>query len=460
MLPREKIRELTGFGMASKADAYLFSVTSVDEIRRALEAAVGARRQVILRGAGRSYGDASILPEAVAIDLTTMNQVLAWNPETGVIDCEPGVTIEQLWRHCLPCGWWPPVVSGTMFVTLGGALAMNIHGKNNFKVGTLGDHVLEVDCMLADGSIRTFKPRDGYFESVVSSAGTLAIFTRIRLQMKAVQSGMLNVYAESASNWEDQFDLFESNAEIADYMVGWVDCFAKGKHAGRGQFHAAWHDQEASRDTLLEESQDLPANILGVFPKRHVWRILRIVNNPIGVRLLNLAKYYSSRLIGNRSFHRQSLVAFSFLLDYVPDWRNSYLPDGFIQYQSFIPTERAHEVFRRQIELCHSSHYVPYLGVLKKHRPDNFMLSHGVDGYSLALDFPATPRRWPELLDLAHRMNNLVREAGGRFYLAKDSTLRPEDYTEAATRLKIAKDALDPDGLFSSSLAERIGLVR
>lgn len=460
MLPRDSVREVTGFGMASRADGYVVEARSIEDIQSAFDLARKSERKVVLRGAGRSYGDASILSEGIILDLTQMNRFLSWDRETGIAECEPGVTIEGLWRTGLPNGWWPPVVSGTMFPTLGGALGMNIHGKNNFKVGTLGENILEIDFLTPNGLLQTLSPADDLFYSAISSAGLLGIITRIKLQLKKVSSGNLKVYAESIPNWDAQFEAFEKRVENADYMVSWVDCFASGNKAGRGLFHAAWHEAEESLESLLELNQDLPPKIFGVLPKSQVWRFLKPLNNRFGMKRINAAKHLSAKLIGDKKMHSQSLVAFSFLLDYVPDWRNAYLPDGFIQYQTFVPKEHARQVFAHQIELAQADKLEPFLGVLKKHKPDPFLFSHGVDGFSLALDFKVTQRTWPKLESLAHRMNDLVLEAGGRFYLAKDSTLRPEDarrYLGAnLAKLQDLKHELDPQGILNSELANRI----
>lgn len=462
VLPRDALREIAGFGLTSRADSYVFQPTTVDEIRDVFALARQTGRQVVLRGAGRSYGDPAIAAEALALDLTKMRRFISWSAESGTADCEPGVTIEDLWRTGLPNGWWPPVVSGTMFPTLGGTLAMNIHGKNNFRMGTLGENVLEIDFLLVDGTLRTLTPADDLFFAAISSAGLLGVITRIKLKLKRVKSGNLKVYAESIPNWEAQFEAFEKRVDNVDYMVSWVDCFARGKAAGRGLFHAAWHDTEPDSESLLELNQDLPPKIMGVIPKDQVWRLLKPLNNRFGMRFLNFAKHLSAKKIGNEKMHKQSLVEFSFLLDYVPDWRKAYLPGGFIQYQTFVPREHARRVFAAQISLSQDARMEPFLGVLKKHRPDRFLLSHGVEGFSLALDYKVTERSWPVLQGLCHRMNDLVTAAGGRFYLAKDSTLRPEDAAaylgDSLGRLRELKRELDPCGVLTSALAQRIGL--
>lgn len=465
MIPLGRLERLSGFGFTAAADGFVYRPTSVAEIREAFELARRAGRQATLRGAGRSYGDANIGAECVVLDLTRMNRILAWDAQTGVLECEGGATIEALWRHVIEDGYWPPVVSGTMYPTVAGALAMNIHGKNNFRVGTLGEQVLELDVVLPDGRLLTLTPQDELFFAVISGFGSLGAITRVKLRMKEVAGGELRVLPVSVANWEEQFRAFEAHERDADYMVSWVDCFARGRAAGRGLFHAAWYagGEGSYSATLKPSNQDLPDTILGLVPKSTVWRVLKMFCNRPGMRMMNWAKHLSSRMLGDGKMHDQSLVGFSFLLDYVPNWRRAYLPGGFIQYQSFVPKEAAREVFAAQVRMQQDARLESFLGVMKRHRPDRFLFSHGVDGYSLALDFKATRRNLGRLQNLCHRMNDLVLAAGGRFYFAKDSTLRPEDVraylgAEALARYRRFKRECDPEGLLTSELARRLDL--
>lgn len=466
MLPPEKIQRLVGYGLRQNGDGYLYRPTSVDEIRRVLDLARQSGRKVVLRGAGRSYGDANVGSECVIIDINRMNRVLSWDAQNGIIDCESGVTIEALWRTTIEDGYWPPVVSGTMYPTLGGALAMNIHGKNSFKVGTLGEQVIELDVLFPTGELLTLMPGDELFYAVVSSAGLLGIITRAKLKMKRIHSGNLKVLAVSCANWDEQFAVFNRYEHDADYLVSWIDCFGKGSGVGRGQIHAAWYVNEASQypSSLWPDNQDLPDSIMGVFPKSSMWLILKQFNNRPGMRFINYAKHTASKLLGNGKEHEQSLVGFSFLLDYVPNWRKAYLPGGFIQYQSFVPREHAKEVFSQQIALQRDVKLESFLGVFKLHKPDKFLFSHAVDGYSLALDFKVTRKNWSRLEKLCHRMNDVVLQAGGRFYFAKDSTLRPSDVRaylgeDALNRFRKFRAEHDPEGILSTDLARRLDLI-
>ena len=458
-LPLESITRLSGFGASTFIEAYLFQPTNTEEVQEAFDRAKKSGFQIVLRGAGRSYGDAAIGAECLALDFSHFNRILNWDPQAGIIEAEPGVTIEDLWRKCLPEGWWPPVVSGTMYPTLGGALAMNIHGKNAFKEGTLGEHVFELDVLFPNGTQQTLTQKDVLFFSVISSAGLLGVITRVKLQMKRVESGLLDVRAQSIRNWDEQFSAFEEQKGASDYMVSWIDAFG----SGRGLFHSANYVHENLAHSLKKESQDLPSKTLGLIPKAQVWRMLKLFNNRQSMKALNLAKHLSGRNVGNRKTHRQSLVAFNFLLDYVPNWQNAYFPGGFIQYQSFVPKESAKEVFQEQMSMQKAERLENYLSVMKRHRPDRFLFSHGVDGFSLAMDFKVTSSNWPRLQKLCWRMNEFVVSAGGRFYFAKDSTLRPSDVEaylgpEAVSSYRRLKAEFDPEGLLTSGLAKRLGL--
>ena len=451
--------------MSSAALGYVYRPVNADGIQAVFEEARRAGRTVGLRGAGRSYGDAALNAEGVVLDLTRMNRILEWDPHEGLVTAEPGVTIQQLWQHTVEDGWWPPVVSGTMFPTLGGALAMNIHGKNNWKVGPIGDHVREFDLLLPTGRTMTCSREDNadLFHAAISGFGMFGVFTRITLQMKRIYSGLLDVQAFSVRNFDDLFQKFEARLSRSDYLVGWIDCFARGAALGRGQVHQA-SDLMSGEDTSPAQSlrvvnQELPDAILGVVPKSLLWRLMKPFVNDPGMRLINAAKYWSGARHDGR--FRQSQAGFAFLLDYVPNWKFSYRPGGLIQYQSFVPAREAKRTFSRQLELAHRYGLVPYLGVFKRHRPDAFLMTHAVDGYSLALDFAVNSSNRGALLSLTAELDRVVVEAGGRFYFAKDSAMHRMSLSdvvgeERMQRFRRLKAVCDPEELLQTNLYRRL----
>jgi len=459
-----------GWGMAVGACSRVLRPRSVEEIRECYDTARADGVPLGLRGGGNSYGDASVNERGHVLDVSRMNRTLAWDAERGVVEAEPGVTIEMLWKRILPDGWWPRVVSGTMFPTLAGALAANIHGKNNFKVGTIGDATVEFDIVLPTGEVRTCsrETNSDLFHAAIGGFGMLGTFSRIVLQTKKVYSGDLWVKGVSTRNLREMMDYFEAHKAEADYLVGWIDCFATEHDAGRGLIHHAWYrepfeDPHPER-TLTVAHQELPANILGVFPKNQVWRALRLFNCDAGMRMINLAKFHAGRVEGMGDPYLQSHAGFSFLLDYVPNWKWAYgrepVRRGLIQYQPFVPAAAAHDVFVELLERCHRAGHVPYLGVFKRHRPDPFWLTHAVDGWSFAMDFKVDPARRAGLWQLCDEMTEVVLAAGGRFYFAKDLVIDGADTRRFLPRDRLAafealKRELDPDGLLENNLTRR-----
>jgi FAD/FMN-containing dehydrogenase len=465
VLPADRLRQLENFGHSISTPAYLYRPTRGEQVAELFRHARKGGLHIGLRGAGRSYGDASLNSGGIILDFQRMNRILEWDPESGVIKVEPGVTIEQLWKYTLEDGWWPPIVPGTMYPTIGGCLGSNIHGKNNWKAGTLGEHVLEFTALLPSGREVTCSPkkREELFYAIISGIGILGVFTSITLQMKKIYSGTLNVHAWVEPGLEDMLRAVDASKEN-DYVVGWVDCMTGKRALGRGQMHTANYP-EAGEDPLPNQSlrldnQVLPDTFFGIVPKSILWRFMQLFTNNPGWRVVNAAKYAANRTVGNHKRYPQSLIAFNFLLDYIPNWELSYGKGGLIQYQSFLPKETARDGYLEMLKLCKRRRLPSYLGVLKRHRPDDFLLSHAVDGYSLALDFRVTDRNRPELLKLTRDLNKIALEAGGRFYFAKDSTLTPEVVQaylgeETVRRFRKLKTECDPASILQTDLYRR-----
>ena len=402
------------------------------------------------------------------LDLTEMNAIVHFDAETGLMVAQAGVTIEQIWRYSLPKAYWPPVVPGTMYPTLGGLLAMNIHGKNNWKYGTIGEHVVSFRMMTVDGEILTCSREENpeLFHAAIGSFGMLGCFIEVSIKLKKIHSGLLDVTALPVSDLGQMISWLDTHRDDYDYLVGWVDCFAAGPKLGRGLIHAASYLAEGEDSnpeaSLKRSAQDLPKDLFFVIPKAWLWRGLKFFMNDFGMRLVNFAKFQMGCLGRTRDKRtRQAHAAFNFLLDYVPDWKKAYLPGGLIQYQSFVPKENAREMHSHLIQLCHRSNLVPYLGVYKRHKPDPFLLTHAVDGFSLAMDFKVTERNRDRLWDLAHRMDELVLEAGGRFYFAKDSSMLATTAhriwpAESLALFRSLKERYDPDDILQTSLSRRL----
>jgi len=464
-LPLERLVRLENFGHSLSGSAWLYQPNTIEQLEDLFALARQQGLSIGLRGAGRSYGDAALNPGQIVLDLRALNRIRVWDAQHGRITVEPGVTIEQLWKAVLADGWWPPVVPGTMFPTIGGCLAANIHGKNNWQAGPLGEHVLEFEALLPNGKRVTCSPdkNSALFFAMIGGMGLLGVFTSITLQLKQIESGSVQVTGWAAPTLPKLLAAVDEH-KASDYVVGWVDCTAFGNRLGRGQIHVARYlhsgEDPNAEASLNLAAQVLPDRMFGVLPKRLLPPLMAPFVNNLGTWAVNTAKYLANRTLGNHKTYRQSLVGFNFLLDYIPDWERSYGRGGLVQYQSFLPKHLAAQVYLNMLRLCKRSGLPSYLGVLKRHRPDKFLLSHAVDGYSLALDFRVTPGNRARLVALADRLDKLVIQANGRFYFAKDSSLQRSEVSSflgasIIQKFKALKHKVDPDSLLQTDLYRR-----
>jgi len=466
-LPLDRLTRLSGFGRSSSSLAYLYRPTRVEEVVELFAMAARQGLTVGLRGSGRSYGDAALNGGQIVLDFRRMNRILEWNPATGVIRVEPGVTIQQLWQYTLEDGYWPPVVPGTMFPTLGGCLGMNIHGKNNYRVGPIGEHVLAFTALLPNGETVACSRAENsdLFHALISGAGLLGVFTSITLKLKKIYSGQVQVHGWATANLRETMTAIEEFKTERDYVVGWIDSIVGGAALGRGQIHTANYLAEGedprAAQTLRPDYQILPDTFFGLVPKSSLWMFMRPFGNNFGWGLVNTAKYLSARYYEHQKKYWQSLVAFSFLLDYVPNFEKAYGSGGLIQYQVFLPKETALAVYQEILLRSQKRGLPSYLAVIKRHRPDQFLFTHATDGYSLALDFRVTRQNARALQEMTNDLNRLVAEAGGRFYFAKDSTLTPHIAArylgdETLARFHALKQRCDPQHLLQTELYRRV----
>lgn len=463
VLPLGNLTRLENIGHSIRSSAWLYQPERIEQLDELFALARQRGLSITLRGAGRSYGDAALNGGQIVLDLQKLDRVKRWDAQRGRITVEPGVTIEQLWKHVLVDGWWPPVVPGTQYPTLGGCLAANIHGKNNWKVGPLGEHVVEFEALLPTGKRVTCSPRKNtdLFYAMIGGMGLLGVFISITLQLKHIYSGNLEVGAWAEPSLRGMLTAVDEH-KGSDYVVGWMDCVAPGRSLGRGQIHTARYYQPGEdpngERSLSLKAQALPERMFGIIPKQLIPVLMSPFANNFGTWGVNTAKYLANRTIGNHKTIRESLVSFSFLLDHFPI--ADFGGPGFIQYQSFLPKEAAHDAYLAILQRCKRAGLPSYAGVLKRHRPDKFLLSHAVDGYSLALDFRVTPRNRARLVTLAAELDPIVLDAGGRFYFAKDSTLRRATVasylgSKAIQKFKKLKRKADPENLLQSDLYRR-----
>src|SRR5688572_7378023 len=283
--------------MAVGGRARVSRPTTAEQIADAFASVRAAGGSIALRGAGCSYGDAALNGGGHVLDLSAMNRVLAFDPERGTARVEPGVTVRDLWRRVIPFGWWPKVVSGTAAVSMGGAAAMNIHGKNNFAVGPFGECIRSFTLLTPRGeSLHCSREQNAdLFHAAISGFGMLGCFTELELELKKVHSGRLRVSAIPARDLAHELQILEDLRGEADYLVSWVDLHACGAGLGRGLMHRA--DQfEAGEDPeglrwLEASKQDVPSRLFGAVPKGWLWPGMWCAVHSGQVKTVNALKF-------------------------------------------------------------------------------------------------------------------------------------------------------------------------
>ncbi len=464
-LPQERLEYVAGWGEANRGVGYVYRPSTVGQLREIFKMAQEKGRTIGLRGTGNSYGDPAMNDNDMVLDLTRMNRILDWNPENGRIKVEPGVTLRRVWEYVLEDGWWIPVATGTQKITVGGGAAMNVHGKNAWKMGVFGDHIYEFDIMLPSGEILTCnrEQNSDIFFAAIGGFGMLGCFTSLTLHLKRIYSGLLKVDALVKPNMHETMQYFEDHMNDSDYLVGWTDAFSKGKSIGRTELHRGVYlrpgEDPAPTQTLRLATQRISPEIMGFFPRISLWRFQRPFWNTYGMRLVNFAKFTAAKM-HDGAHYQQPHAHFHFLLDSL-EWRKAFGPGGLIQYQPFIPKENAEQAFIELLELGQKRKNPNLLSVLKRYRTDNFLLSYTVDGYSLAMDFRITKRNRDKIAALAREMDDIVLKNNGRFYFAKDSTLRPETATaylgqETIDKFRTIKKRCDPNNTLQTNLWRRV----
>jgi decaprenylphospho-beta-D-ribofuranose 2-oxidase len=478
---------LEGYGMRQHAWCVVARPRTIEEIRTVF-AQVRAQGQTVgLRGAGCCYGDAALNSGQILLDCTAMNHVLAWDPLHGVMTVEPGVTIAQLWQCALADGWWPAVVPGTMVVTVAGAAAANIHGKNNWRDGCFGDHVLAFDLLLPSGEVITCsrKQHQELFHAAIGSFGLLGCFTSLTLQLRHVYSGLVHVQQTPHNSLSELIAAIETAAQVATsredkeslvdpsdtsytkttHLVGGIDTAARGKQSGRGLLKVMRElapGEDPSPTRTLDPSRQPPSlRIAGVLPTTWIPLLARPLATRAGIRLANQVQWWRGCLPGASSPHDERYVPANFMLNFIPNFKQVYRPGGLIQQQTFISGRAAPLVFRAILEQSQQAGIEPALAVLKKHRASPFLLNYLPNGYSLALDFAVSRRREQAVEALVYELNQYVAENGGTFFLAKDSTLTPQQFAQtlpaaALRQFSRLKAHYDPDELLQTDIYRRV----
>ena len=406
--------------------------------------------RVLPRGLGRSYGDAAVPASAQSLVLETVraDRILAFEPSTGTLTCEAGLSLAEILRVFVPRGWFPPVSPGTKFVTVGGCVASDVHGKNHHRDGSFGGFVGRLVLETADGRLVECGPdrERELFLATVGGMGLTGLITEATVRLRPIETPWMFVEVEPAAHLAEMLDGLRHAGKDWPYTVGWIDCLATGSGLGRGIIMRGRH---ASRGEA-PGARPRETSVRGFPFDGPQWLL-----SPLLMRAFN-AVYYriQSRRTGGRFVPYD---AFFYPLDTVKDWNRLYGRSGFLQYQCVVPRAAGGPVLSELLERVSRAGATSFLAVIKDCGPESdAYLSFPLEGTTLAMDLPY---RGPATEALVHELDGTVVRAGGRIYLAKDAVTRRDDFERMVPRLpqwQRVRVRWDPEHRFGSALSARL----
>lgn len=403
---------------------------------------------VLSRGLGRSYGDSAMPPPGVLDVATTVlaDRILAFNPTTGQMRAEAGLSLREINRVFLPRGWFVPVTPGTAFVTLGGMVAADVHGKNHHVNGCIGAHVTSLRLRVADGRIVDCGPElePELFAATVGGMGLTGHILEVEFAMERIPSPWIQAEHERIPDIGEFVRKLKEAKETWPFTMGWIDCLSRGKGMGRGVLHRGrWAEGEGAPMSVPKPKQRLTVPI--DFPS---WAL-----NGLTVRVFN-ALVYQNPFRPRR--HIQHPEDFFYPLDKIHRWNRIYGRRGFTQYQCVLPDEAGPQAASRFLEILTARGGASFLCVIKDCGPEGVgLLSFPRSGISIALDLAVRD----DTQALVDRLNEVVIGEGGRIYLAKDSFTRAEDFRKMEPRLEqwtAIRKKWDPKLRFRSAQSVRV----
>ena len=397
----------------------------------------------ITRGNGRSYGDSALYTRIIGYK--AKNRFLAFDANAGILHCEAGAMLDDILNVFVPRGWFLTVTPGTKRITVGGAIAADVHGKNHHMAGTFSQCVVDFKLLLPDGTTVVCSERENrdFFHATCGGMGLTGIILEARIRMKKINSALIDRTLVRTANLKETFEAFDDYADKA-YSVAWIDCLTGEAHRGRAILTCGEHAVEGGLEYRDSALFHVPVN----FPSFSL--------NNLSVRFFNTVYYHKAP--GLVSVNRVGINSFFYPLDTIDDWNKIYGKPGFTQYQFVLPFESSYEGLEKILTKIAASGKGSFLAVLKLFGPANEnWLSFPMRGYTLALDFKIEPSLFP-LLD---ELDQIVLAYGGRFYLAKDVRLKKDVFEKGYPEIERFRQFRYEHGLnkvFQSLQSERLGL--
>ncbi len=452
-MPCQTETDLSGWGRWPVIKTYAEYPRAIASLQEILEKSSG--KTVLPRGKGRSYGDAALNPGGCTLITDHLNRILAFDDQSGLLRCEAGLTIRKITELFIPKGWFPMVTPGTQFVTIGGAVAFDVHGKNHHIDSSFCRHVKTLKLLTASGEylLCSRYENSDLFWATVGGMGLTGIITEVEFLLRPIETASIRSRTFKARNLDEAFELFNQYDNQYPYSVAWIDCIASGQSLGRSIVMLGEHARIS--DLTLKQQR----NPLDIGQKR---RFTVPFDLPSG--LLNrftvgaFNTLYFNKHPGSEHHSIVDWEAYFYPLDSLWDWNRLYGKRGFTQYQFVVPLETSRTAIREVLERITRTGMGSFLSVLKRLGEQEGWLSFPFPGYTLAIDMPIKTGLW-ELLD---KLDRIIMEHGGRVYLAKDARLKPEAFRKMYPGLEqwlAVKRRIDPENRFSSALSQRLEMV-
>jgi len=440
--------ELSGWGRYPRSTAAVIRPERLGELKL-------VSGGVIARGLGRSYGDAAINDGRSVILTERLNRFLSFDAATGVLRAEAGVTMGDVLQTFVPKGWFLPVTPGTKFVTLGGAAASDIHGKNHHRDGSFGRFVNELRMLLADGSIVNCSPTKmpELFWATVGGMGLTGVILEVTFRLIPVQTAYIHARSYEVANLGEALKVLSDPAMDDNYSVCWLDTTRTGASLGKGIVFTGHH---ASRNELPSTIHDVLAPHR-IRPGKKVPVSLPLLSGP-AVKLFN--RWYAWQN-NKKDAYVSHYDQFFYPLDAIANWNLLYGSRGLLQYQVVVPAASAESALSDVLKRLQQEKLVSFLTVLKRMGPESGgYLSFPKEGFTLSLDIPVSGN--PRLFTVLDEMDKKIVQSGGRVYLSKDGRMKPNAFRQMYPRLEdwqAVKLRVDPDNIFTSDLSRRLALT-
>ena len=442
-MPRWAELELSGWGRVAHSRSHVARPERAGDWRGILDDPIAQAHGLLVRGAGRSYGDLAQNGGGAVALTERLDRVLSFDDNTGVLVAEAGVTLGDLLRLLLPRGWRPAVLPGTGLATLGGAVANDVHGKNHHGAGSFGHHLLSIDLRLPDGRPLTVTPEQDpdLFRATVGGLGLTGIIERVAMRAVRAPSNAVVLEKRRIEDLDGFLSGFKS--AHAEHVVGWIDALARGRRLGRG---------------VLECADASPASLPARPARARRWPLEGPPGllSPLAVRAFNAC--YWRRVPSGGIRTTVPIDRFLFPLDALHEWNRMYGRRGFHQFQCVLPIESGPRGLRLLLERISSTGHASFLAVLKAMGPEGRgMMSFPMPGLTLALDFPNAPGA----AEFIAQLERITLDHGGRVYLAKDALLSPAALPRMYPQLPRFEQVLmevDPQQRMRSELARRLGI--